>query len=247
MITIKFVKNSIVENNEYQIPKTIIQKYPNSIFNFCTDFDIDSIELDSDNITYTEFKEVIDVINDIKNYSQIPNKRIRTFLKKNGLIHDVFEVYSAIQKNRSNKEMLEFHAFIHGDVRYYAPKDIEFYHAVKHTLLKNDHILSMQTFFNDNVMVININEMIPIFFSNAFLIQESILKCANNEINILQARYDILWNHAMYDKLWNHNRYDKFVSNLFSNDNAEYLATCVFLSCNFFFFTRKKSSIISKR
>lgn len=221
MITIKFIKNSILENDQHQIPKSIIQKYPYSVFNFCTDFDTDVIELDTNIIDFGEFGEVIDVLNGTKHYWDVYNDRIILFMKKYGLIDNIFETYESIQKNRTNKEMLKLHNFIYGDGKYYAAKDIEFQDALKYSILKNNHIISVQTVTDYGLRLININETIPIY-SNAAMWTgecENILNCANNEIDILQSRYQCLCEPASFDK---------HIPLLYSDDNEKYLSCCAF-------------------
>ena len=76
-ITIKFITDSKLQDKFYQIPKSIIQKYPDSIFNFCHDCNNDTIELNTSVINYEEFQQVLDVINGKTTFWNISNKKIK--------------------------------------------------------------------------------------------------------------------------------------------------------------------------
>ena len=91
LITIKFVTDSKYGDKCYQTPKTVIKKYPNSILNFCRDFDNDTIEFNTDIINYDEFQLVLDVINGKMVYWCITNERIKHFIEVYGFINTTFE------------------------------------------------------------------------------------------------------------------------------------------------------------
>ena len=80
-ITIKFVTNSQVEDRHYIISRDVIKKYPNSFFNFCQDFDNNTLEFNTDIINYDEFRQVLDLINGVIMYSSMTNaSNLRFFI-----------------------------------------------------------------------------------------------------------------------------------------------------------------------
>lgn len=228
MITIKFITNSIAENNQHQIPKSLLRKYPNSIFNFCQDFDQDTIEFDTETISYDEFIIVADIIHGRKHYWDISNPKIRTFLEKYGLIDSNFEIFEKSQRKNIDKELLRLHNFIYGHEKIYCPQTIEIYDDIKNTLSNNEHIVSVQ--FTDNF--INIYESIPIY-SKKTRRETTTLKCTNNEIDINQARNLYCKNFCV----------NKIPENLYSDNNDKYMETCIYLNSEMFLFYSKEAEI----
>ena len=226
LITIRFVRDLKLENNFYQISKTMIEKYPDSIFNFCRDCDNDTIELNTDDINYGEFQQVLDVINGNKSFWNIRNDKIKKFIKDYGFIDATFEKYWNTRINKVTDDMIELNDFVYGDKKHFIPQNANIYNDLKQLALEHKHIISIQFFDTSNTFkFINVLDFIPIYICNAYEENNIALKIIDNDIDINKSRQDVI-QKTFYQ------RHNCVFKNIYSKDALTYLSICVCLIFN---------------
>ena len=159
-IKCKFAEN---EFKEYQISDNILKKYPESIFNFFKDFNTNTIDMDSENLSCDEFEQVIEVLKGEKYPWQITNKMVKKYLKKNGIVDNVYEKLGQVRKTKLNNIMEGLKDFVNSKMGIYAAENYDLYNDLKKILPYNNvNIISVQYIVHDNFLFININETIPL-------------------------------------------------------------------------------------
>lgn len=213
---ITFTDGIQIDPRQHIIPNDIAKKYPNSVFNYCTDFREKTINFGSDIITYDDFEEVIKILNSQNLYWTTSNKKAKQFVKNYIFINDTLQLFYNTLKNEICDKIPILEQFIYGKEKIYAPSNMKIYHLLK-TSLVNKNIVSVQCMIGDGAYVININETIPIYYGN-LVDNISMLKC-NNKFDINEARYQVLCKDIKNNKI------PKY---LYSNER--YFTTCAYMS-----------------
>ena len=219
MITIKFNNDSVIDTRYHQISKKLIEKYPDSIFNFCNDFDQNTIILDM--ITFDEFEQVLKCLNENSYYGNIKNKQVKLFIKKYIYVDELLDDYNRILKTENDVKLKQLQEFIYGKEKFYIPNSIETYEWVKKKIRNNKNILSVQYIHNPCFsIVINISETLPIFRTKNSV--DYILQTSSDNIDVNYSRHQML---------------EKFISkesipkDIYSTDDDKFLKNCALLVC----------------
>ena len=225
-------------NNEkltYELPRSIIKKYPNSIFSLYEASESTDTIIISD-ITYDQFRTIYEVIlNNITQWSVPPD--IIACMDKYGLINDTILKMQNYLNANVDKQMTKVHNFLnHGQLLL--TNNFNEYYDFKNIFNNNKNIMSVQMFYvDDSLRCINILESIPIYYNQIMPIP-----VVENIMDINMMRYKIIIDNHSCKKCVECNKCKRLVSSLLS------CKKCMICDeCKTFYYERKNRIKLNKK
>ncbi len=197
IIVIGFVN----ETKTFELPKDIIQSYPNSILSLYEASETNENIIIED-MTYEQFRIVHSVITKKTKQWLVPPDILK-FMDKYGLVDDALLALQNKINIKTNEKLLVFDNFLNGNELLLSVKSVRRYEEYKIIIENNKNIIPVQvTYREGNILCINIFDSIPIYcfgdqsIGETYVIDDNLYEIENipinNEMDINLLRYHIL-------------------------------------------------------
>ncbi len=196
------------DNNTYELPKTIIKLYPNSILSLYEAAETNE-KIIIEDMTYEQFEIVHSVITKKTKQWLVPPDILK-FMDKYGLVDDALINLHDFINIKVNNKMTDLDNFINGEGLLLQTKYNLQYEKYKEIFKNNKNIMSLQiTYYKGIILCINIFDSIPIFCftdkadyldngaSKPYQIENIPI---NNEMDVNLLRYHILLKNIKCDR-----------------------------------------------
>jgi hypothetical protein len=209
-IKIGFANNT----NVYELPKSIVKFYPNSILSL-----YESVESDETitlpNITYEQFGQIYDVLMGKRKQWTIPDG-ILYYMDMYGLVNDTLLKLHRHFVEKKEREMNKVNGFLEKG-NLFLPKDKKEYNYLKDVFSGNKNIMSVQiSYLDGEIQCINILEQVPIYYRAD---KPNKIPHLDNMTDINMMRYHMIVNTNGCDKCVCCNKCEGCVND--SNDSDE--------------------------
>jgi hypothetical protein len=152
------------DDRTFELPKSTIQKYPNSILSLYETANTNENIIIED-MTYDQFQIIYDVITGIQKQWEVLQE-IFKFMDKYGLINDTLLTMNNNLNDETNEKLAEIDRFLNGYDRLLLTNDSNEYSEYKKIFANDKNIMSVQiTCKCYDIIYINILESIPIDYN----------------------------------------------------------------------------------
>ncbi len=147
----------------FELPKTIIQSYPNSILSLYEAAETNE-KIIIEDMTYEQFQSIYDVITK-KTKQWLVSSDILKFMDKYGLVDDVLLTIHNNINIKTNEKLLRLDKFLNGDEILLSAKYYYQYEKYKILFENNKNIMPVQVAYDrgGRILCINIFDSIPIY------------------------------------------------------------------------------------
>jgi hypothetical protein len=177
----------VCDDRIYELPKSIIKNYPNSILSLYDDVETNDKIIITD-MTYNQFQIIYSVIMGQQKQWLVPPEILK-YMDKYGLINDTLLTLHNNINEKLNKKCLKIENFINNG-QMLLTKNINQYNEYKKLFEHDKNIMSVQiTYESNDLICINILESIPIYYLEKSNFNNMII---NDEMDINLMRYNMI-------------------------------------------------------